>query len=222
MEILKILETSTEDLYPEDLDFFETELATGDYSEEYAAQCRQKIQELRKWISGDSNEKMTEKAPKTNAKKIQQGTTSVKLGDIIPDTENLTAAALSGEQQILHTISSMRQSDTYKSDFKGYLLKTEEIDAHFVDLHYGFFQRWELDTILSVRQMGENFLEKYFDVLDHDKIALYQEFSENFYMKHFSRLKSSIVLTRGRNSWRKKGKRSKQLDVFLRLKGVKA
>ena len=29
MDILKILEESGKDLYPEDLDFFETELATG-------------------------------------------------------------------------------------------------------------------------------------------------------------------------------------------------
>lgn len=32
---------------------------------------------------------------------------------------------------------------------------------------------------------------------------------------------AEIVLTKGKNDWRKKGNRSSQLDVFLRLKGVK-
>jgi hypothetical protein len=32
---------------------------------------------------------------------------------------------------------------------------------------------------------------------------------------------ATIVLQHGKNEWRKKENRSKQLDVFLRLKGVK-
>jgi hypothetical protein len=40
-------------------------------------------------------------------------------------------------------------------------------------------------------------------------------------MKHYSQMDATIVLTKGKNEWRKKEKRSKQLDVFLRLKGVK-
>ena len=35
MEILEILKNSKEEIYPEDLDFFETELATGDYKATY-------------------------------------------------------------------------------------------------------------------------------------------------------------------------------------------
>ena len=69
--------------------------------------------------------------------------------------------------------------------------------------------------------MGEDFIEKYFGALDHDKIARYQQFSEVFFMKHFSQMDYTIVLEHGKNEWRKKENRSKQLDVFLRLKGVK-
>ena len=69
--------------------------------------------------------------------------------------------------------------------------------------------------------MGEPFLEKYFGALDHDKIARYQLFSEAFFMKHYSQMDATIVLQHGKNEWRKKENRSKQLDVFLRLKGVK-
>ena len=96
-----------------------------------------------------------------------------------------------------------------------------QIDADFVDTHYSFFQPWELDAIISVKQMGEDFIEKYFGALDHDKIARYQQFSEVFFMKHFSQMDYTIVLEHGKNEWRKKENRSKQLDVFLRLKGVK-
>ena len=55
----------------------------------------------------------------------------------------------------------------------------------------------------------------------YDKIARYQLFSEGFFMKHYAQLDVNIVLGHGKNEWRKKENRSKQLDVFLRLKGVK-
>ena len=38
---------------------------------------------------------------------------------------------------------------------------------------------------------------------------------------HFSKMDAEIVLTKGKNDWRKKENRSAQLDVFLRLKGIK-
>ena len=53
MEILEIIENSGDDLYLEDLDFFETELATGDYSEGYVSACKKIIEEKRRWLSGD-------------------------------------------------------------------------------------------------------------------------------------------------------------------------
>ncbi|MCR5783783.1 MAG: hypothetical protein K6G90_13735 [Clostridia bacterium] len=94
------------------------------------------------------------------------------------------------------------------------------MDADFVDKHLSYFKPWELDAIISVKQMPEEFLEKYFGVLDHAKIARYQQFSESFFIKHFSQLDTEIVLRYGKNPWRKKENRSKQLDVFLRIKGV--
>lgn len=47
MDILKLLLESTEDLCSEDLDFFETELAVGDYDGAYRAACKSEIQALR-------------------------------------------------------------------------------------------------------------------------------------------------------------------------------
>ena len=51
MEILEILKNSKEEIYPEDLDFFETELATGDYKAAYIKECKAQIEIIRKWLS---------------------------------------------------------------------------------------------------------------------------------------------------------------------------
>ena len=220
MEILKILEESGKDLYLEDLDFFETELATGGhYNAAYQAQCRSKIKELRAWLSGD-----TTKDEKTQDEKKNDKTPAglvVGIGDLAPKNSNSVAASLTPEQMIFKDITAMREVSSYKTNFKKYVAGKAEIDADFVDRHFSFFKPWELDAIISVKQMGEEFLEKYFGALDHDKIARYQLFSEAFYMKHFSQLVASVVLEHGKNEWRKREGRSRQLDVFLRLKGVK-
>ncbi|NLE21088.1 MAG: hypothetical protein GX623_09770 [Clostridiales bacterium] len=95
------------------------------------------------------------------------------------------------------------------------------INEAFLDAHFTLFQPWEMGAVVSVIPLGEAFLEKYFTELDPEKIARYQAFSEVFFMKHFAKLDPSLVLEKGRNEWRKKENRSTQLDVFLRLKGVR-
>jgi len=220
MEILKILEESGKDLYLEDLEFFETELDTGGtYDDAYREQCRSIIKELRAWLSGNAYEEtsltVNKKKDKTPAGLV------VGIGELAPKESNPVAASLTPEQMIFNDIRSMREVSLYKTNFKKYIAGKSEIDAAFVDAHYSFFQPWELDAIISVKQMGEDFIEKYFGALDHDKLARYQLFSEAFFMKHFSQMDYTIVLEHGKNEWRKKENRSKQLDVFLRLKGVK-
>lgn len=219
MEILKILEEQGKNLYPEDLDFFETELATGGhYDAAYQAQCKSKIKQLRAWLNGE-NLNEPEKSDQEN--NTPPKGLVVDIGDLAPKEANPIAASLTPEQLIFNEINSMREVSSYKTSFKKYIAEKAEIDAAFIDTHYAFFQQWELDAIISVKQMGEDFIEKYFGALDHDKIARYQKFSEAFFIKHFSQLDTSIVLEHGKNKWRKKGNRSKQLDIFLRLKGVK-
>ncbi len=220
MEILKILEESGKDLYIEDLDFFETELATGEgYDEAYKVKCLSRINKLRAWLTDSANnEKDTHTSD--NGSDSSDGP-FISLGDLVPKAANPTAVSITPVQMIFDDISVMRGSSSYKTHFKKYVAGKAEIDAAFVDKHYAFFQPWELDAIISVKQMGEDFIEKYFGALDHDKIARYQEFSEAFFMKHFAQMDHTIVLEHGKNEWRKKENRSKQLDVFLRLKGVK-
>ncbi len=223
MDILRILHESGKDLIPEDLDMLEMELATGGtYDAPYQRQCLILIKELRAWIAGgrkrpevDLPSGEPEKAPE----KPKHGGVAVSLSELSP-LDNGPAADRDPAELIRLDIASMRDVDGGKTEFKKYVAARPEIDAAFIDAHYSFFRSWELDAMLSVRQMGEEFLEKYFGALDHGKIARYQQFSESFFMKHFVQLSADIVLKYGKNEWRKKEKRSKQLDVFLRLKGI--
>jgi hypothetical protein len=221
MEILEILKNSKDEIYHEDLDFFETELATGEYDEAYIAACKEQIALIRNWMAekdSPTEEIGTEnsKSPKSTGKTLVMG-----IHDVAPESANPVAASMSPEDIIFSDIKSIRESDSYKTRFKKYVKGKPEIDSAFVDAHYSFFLPWELDAIVSVTQLGEVFLEKYFGALDKDKISRYQSFSESFFMKHYSQLDVNIVLENRKNEWRKKENRSKQLDVFLRLKGVK-
>lgn len=220
MEILEILKSAKDEIYLDDLEFFKTELETGDYSEAYIAECKQQIKLVKKWICGEEE----------RASQIEEGNSSTKqtntslvmdIYSIAPAAANPVVATMSPEEMIFSNIKSIRESKSYKSKFKKYVRDCADINATFVDRHYTFFLQWEIDAITSVRQLGEAFLEKYFGALDKEKISRYQCFSESFFMKHYSQLDVVIVLNKGKNEWRKKENRSKQLDVFLRLKGVR-
>ena len=221
MEILEILKNSKDEIYPEDLDFFETELATGDYAEDYIAACKEQITLIRNWMAEKDAPTEEIGAEKSKASTSKGKTLVMGIHDIAPESANPVSASMSPEDIIFSDIKSIRESDSYKTRFKKYVKEKPEIDSAFVDAHYSFFLPWELDAIVSVTQLGEAFLEKYFGALDKDKISHYQCFSESFFMKHYSQLNATVVLTKGKNEWRKKENRSRQLDVFLRLKGVK-
>lgn len=221
MEILEILKNSKDEIYLEDLDFFETELETGDYSKRYIFECKKEIKLLRKWLSGE--DEVTQSHCEEVAQSKKQSKNSLFMGfyNVSPKITDPVVEKKHMKDIIFSDIKTMRESDSYKSKFKKYIQDTVEIDEMFIDTHYSFFEQWELDTILTIKQLDENFLEKYFEALDKNKISRYQLFSESFFMKHYTQLDNKIVLTKGKNEWRKKENRSKQLDVFLRLKGVK-
>ena len=215
MDILEILKNSGKDLYPEDLDFFETELATGGhYDAAYQAECRALMKQIRNWQKADKPVEVAQ-TPKDKTKGVE-----VDISKLAPKEAN-PAMDMPEDQRLFLDITKMRDDSSYKTKFKKRIQDADFVDAAFIEKHFSFFKEWELNAILSVKQLGEPFLEKYFGALDHDKIARYQQFSEAFFMKHFSQMDYTIVLQHGKNEWRKKENRSKQLDVFLRLKGVK-
>lgn len=215
MDVLEILKKSGKDLYPEDLDFFETELATGgNYNAAYQAECRALIKQIRNWQKAPAP---TEDPAKAKGK---SGGIEMDISKVAPKEAN-PAMEMPQDQRLFLDITNMRDDSSYKTKFKKRIQDADFVDAAFIEKHFSVFKEWELNAILSVKQLGEPFLEKYFGALDHDKIARYQLFSEAFFMKHYAQMDATIVLLHGKNEWRKKEKRSKQLDVFLRLKGVK-
>ena len=215
MDILEILKKSGKDLYPEDLDFFETELATGGhYDAAYQAECRALMKQIRNWKKASAPSDDPAKA------KGKSGGIEMDISKVAPKEAN-PVMDMPQDQRLFLDITKMRDDSSYKTKFKKRIQEADFVDAAFIEKHFAFFKAWELNAILSVKQLGEPFLEKYFGALDHDKIARYQHFSEAFFMKHYAQMDATIVLQHGKNEWRKKEKRSKQLDVFLRLKGVK-
>lgn len=215
MDILEILKKSGKDLYPEDLDFFETELSTGGhYDDIYQSECRSLIKQLRNWQQPPVSTKDASTLP-GNAKGIEMDIFKIAPKDANP------AMDIPQDRRLFMDITKIRDESSYKTKFKKLIQNADFVDAAFIEKHFSFFEEWELSAILSVKQLGETFLEKYFGALDHKKIARYQLFSEAFFMKHFSQMDYTIVLENGKNEWRKKENRSKQLDVFLRLKGVR-
>ena len=215
MDILEILKKSGKDLYPEDLDFFETEIATGGhYDAAYQAECRALMKQIRNWKKASAPSDDPAKA------KGKSGGIEMDISKVAPKEAN-PVMDMPQDQRLFLDITNMRDDSSYKTKFKKRIQEADFVDAAFIEKHFAFFKEWELNAILSVKQLGEPFLEKYFGALDHDKIARYQLFSEAFFMKHYAQMDATIVLQHGKNEWRKKEKRSKQLDVFLRLKGVK-
>ena len=206
MEILEILKNDSKELLQEDLDLFRTELAVGDYPETYRKDCLELIEQIEKW----NNECDTAPQKKKNTSAAVQ----TDISSVQPNS------AVSFLQQFRADLNVMRISDKYKSSFRAYIKAHSEFDESFVDKHFKVFEEWEIEAILSELTLSEQFLEKYFSVLDKNKIARYQLFSESFYQKHFSDFDAETVLTKGKNEWRKKENRSKQFSVFLRLKGV--
>ena len=212
MQVLEILKKNGAELYPEDLAFFEAELDTGDYPLEYIDQCKDLIAEIR-------NQKKQAAKPKVQ---------DVIPPNILVDPDKLVPGAKPKEKtpqerlnELTHALNQMRTATNYKTRFKQYLANHPEIDEGFIDQNIAVFQPGELESILMVMPLSEDFLDKYFSSLDADKIARYQLFSEKFFIRHYAQMDAEIVLTKGKNDWRKKENRSTQLDVFLRLKGVK-
>lgn len=211
MDILAILKTNSDDLIPEDLDLFRTELAVGNYSTDYKQECAERMEKIENWRKSEISET---KHGECDVASVMQ----VDASKLTPNNGNQNTIPFL--QQFKADLDAMRLSEKYKSRFRTYIKTHDAFDEDFIDINFRLFEKWELEAILSELALSEAFLEKYFSVLDKDKIARYQLFSENFYQKHFSDFDAETVLKKGKNEWRKKENRSKLFAIFLRLKGV--
>lgn len=212
MQVLEILKNSGKELYPEDLAFFEAELDTGNYPLEYIDQCKKLIAEIRNW---------RKQAAKQSVHDVIPSSILVDPDKLVPGIKQKEKTPQERLAEFTRELQQMRTATNYRTRFKQYLADHPEINEAFIDQHIALFQPTELESIVMTMQLSEDFIDKYFASLDADKIARYQLFSEQFFIRHYSQMDAKIVLTRGKNEWRKKENRSSQLDVFLRLKGVK-
>ena len=163
MDILNKKKNNSNELLAEDLELFRTELAVGEYTESYRKECSELIDRIEKWQS-DSSGKDEKKETKT-ASPIHVAGTKLR-----PDTQK---KSFSFEEQFRADLNAMRLSDKYKSSFRTYIGSHDEFDEKFVDSHFSMFEPWETEAIVSELMLSEQFLEKYFSVLDKDKIARY-------------------------------------------------
>ena len=220
MEILKILQENGEDLYPIDLDFFETELRTGDYDEDYINECNLLITAIRNWEPSSTSHDKEDNPEQDTPNSKTTGIAILDKSELLPENKNERSEDRF-VREVLRNIDKMRNVSNYKSSFRKYLKECKYIDEDFVDKQFAFFHPWERSAIVSTMPLSEAFLERHMPSLDKEQISRHQTFSEAFFMKHIHELQVEIVLTQGKNAWRKKENRSSQLDVFLRLRGVK-
>lgn len=212
MQVLEILKKSGTELYPEDLAFFEAELDTGDYPPGYIDHCKDLIADIRNQIKQAAKQKVQDVIPSNIL---------VDPDKLVPGPKPKEKTPQERLNELTRALNQMRTAANYKTRFKQYLADHPEINEVFIDQHIMLFQPTELESIVMTMPLSEDFLDKYFASLDADKIARYQLFSEKFFIRHYAQMDAEIVLTKSKNDWRKKENRSTQLDVFLRLKGVK-
>ena len=214
MDVLGILQNSGNDLLPDELEMLCAELDTGDYAADYTESCKKLISELRNWS----------RAAQTTQPSSKSFPDALILSPdaLVPEHAGIpTPPPIPPEKVVSSDLQRMRTEKDYKTAFKNDVKASTIIDEAFIVSHFAMFKDWERNAMLACIQFSESYLEQYFSVLDTKMIALYQLFSESFFMKHYAELVAETVLTKGVNPWREKGQRSRQLDVFLRIKGVK-
>ena len=219
MDIYKMLTENSDSILKEDLEFFEIELATGDYEREYIKKCLELIKEIKRFrnIKEPKVDKIDIDDPSSGISYVEEEPTvnldNVKKDSILYENEEQR------ETKIKSLIINARSSNDYNNNFNK-IIKDNNIQENFIDKNYVFFKQIEIDELIKIIKFSEDFLEKYFKLLNHKLVAEHQLFSETFYMKHFNELDYKIVLKKGKNPWIKLEQRSSKLTVFLKLKGI--
>lgn len=228
MDIKGILDNQRDELLDIDLDCLEEELATGDYRKEYVTSCRETIGIIRAERS-HANGQLRQQVCSAHAApedEHQPGLTDSSNQELAkPDDRPIPPNPMfklpHAEKAIMAGVAAAQMQENPKEALKQYFEATPDVDESFVVQHIGDLSPEALSSLLECRSFSESFLEQFFASLDHNKVARYQYFSEDFFIKHYSELSPTIVLKQGVNDWRKKADRSSKLDLFLRIKGVR-
>lgn len=247
MDIKGILANQWAELLDVDLSSLEEELATGGYDSSYVLECNDAIWRIRREHTDafrkellaqkglDEDSKASEPATaKPVVKIVKEPGKKPELSVNVPLSESVMAVPATelspygtpaaqpepteGEK-LMRQLELIRLSAKPLDELEKYLMGSP-FDEAFIERNISVFRGAELSVVLGCYGFDEAFLERYFNVFDADDIAKTQRFSEEFFMRHYAELDAQTVLEQGVNGWRKKGARSKKLDMFLRLKGV--
>lgn len=250
MDIKGILANQWAELLDVDLATLEEELATGDYDSSYVLECNDAIWRIRRErtdafrkdllakkepVEGSKDFRALEpSAAMPKAKIVKEPGKKPELSVNVPLSESVMAVPTSelspygtpaaqpepteGEK-LMRQLELIRQAAKPLAELGKYLMGSP-FDEAFIERNISVFRGAELSVVLGCYGFDEDFLEKYFNIFDADDTAKTQRFSEEFFMRHYAELDAQTVLEQGVNGWRKKGARSKKLDMFLRLKGV--
>ena len=238
MDIKGILANQWAELLDVDLASLEEELATGGYDSSYVLECNDAIWRIRRECTNafrkDLLAKKEPSAAMPKAKIVKELGKKPELSVNVPLSESVMAVPTSelspygtpaaqpepteGEK-LMRQLELIRQAAKPLAELEKYLMGSP-FDEAFIERNISVFRGAELSVVLVCYGFDEDFLEKYFNIFDADDIAKTQRFSEEFFMRHYAELDAQTVLEQGVNGWRKKGARSKKLDMFLRLKGV--
>ena len=247
MDIKGILTNQWAELLDVDLASLEEELATGGYDSSYVLECNDAIWRIRrertdafrkellaKKESAEGSKALEPSAGMPKAKIVKEPgkkpelSVNVSLSEsvmAVPATELSPYGTPAAQpeptegEKLMRQLELIRLSAKPLDELEEYLMGSP-FDEAFIERNISVFRGAELSVVLGCYGFDEDFLEKYFNVFDADDIAKTQRFSEEFFMRHYAELDAQTVLEQGVNGWRKKGARSKKLDMFLRLKGV--
>lgn len=215
MDIRELLLKHKNELLDDDLDCLDEELDTGEYDKPYIEGCRELIGSIR-----DERRRAIERASKRTR---HEGRSDKREGmplELSRSCDDASANGVMGDSNAVADIDAISKNSNAHELLKAYIESHPELDEPFVEQHIGSLPADAIGVFLELRAFDEAFLDKYFDVLDQAKIARFQTFSEEFFIKHYGDLNETIVLKQGVNPWKKKADRSSKLNTFLRLKGV--
>lgn len=215
MDIRELLLQHKNELLDVDLDCLQEELDTGEYDKPYIEGCRELIGGIR-----DERRQAVERASKRAQREGQSDERAGMPLEFSRSCGDVSANGIAGDSNAIADIAAISSNSNARELLKAYIENHPDLGQLFVEQHIGSLPGDAIDIFLETRAFDEVFLDKYFDVLDHAKIARFQAFSEEFFIKHFVDLNETIVLKQGVNSWKKKADRSRKLNTFLRLKGV--
>lgn len=208
-DILSILKNDGPSLSSEELSSYHEILQSGSYDKKTVQACEELLcaLEQERRLSREKEKKPLEKKS-SDSERVN--------ADAPKSAEPLDYAKI-----VADYFKKNRNRPDYKSHFRKYIAESNFFREDFIGQNISLFNAEELEIIVSVIQLSEPFLEKFFKSFDPEKISRYQEFSEEFFIKHINELKIDVVLKEGRNPWRRKEVMSKKLSGMLRLKGVR-